>query len=349
MQEVHLRAPLDLLLSPFCAMQPAHDHPTFKWPRQAAERFAASAAAVSQMHAAKLGLTVVACHHTGACHQGISSFAPRQNVRYLGLEAVSADRNQCTTGEAPLRPAGAWSAALPRLLPCLRADAVPLSGPMLGCSAIYAPGGAPLVRLDREEEGMALVQLPLLQGARSVAAAAPRGGQLMGTNLAGVLGAAAVASADAGPAAPYAAYSGGYVVEPVSWEVKVRRNWQAFFAPGKTYASSTGRGNAIPGHLKKFATAHCNSLVSCTSKGHAPFSLRPPQFGFRLMEALGALSYSVWQGGLRRHVAHRIAADGVWRGPLPPLDARTGSGWSLAVAAAAGMVLATLLLRHTKT
>lgn len=65
-QEAHLRKPLDLLLSPFCAMQPAHDHPTFKWPRNAAQRFAASAAAVSQMHAAKLGVAVVACHHTGA-------------------------------------------------------------------------------------------------------------------------------------------------------------------------------------------------------------------------------------------------------------------------------------------
>ncbi|KAL4425775.1 hypothetical protein ABPG75_009791 [Micractinium tetrahymenae] len=250
LQEVHLQEPLDLLLSPFCAMQPAHDHPTFKWPRDAAERFAASAAAVSQMHAAKLGVPVAACHHTGQ-----------------------------------------WAAPLPRLLPFLPTDAVPLSGPMLGCSAIYAPGGSPLARLDREQEGMALVQLPLLQCPRAPAAAQARTGQLAGTLLAGVLGVAAVASADAGPAAPYASYAGGYIVEPASWEVK---------------------------------------------------------YGFRLMEALGALSYNLWQGRLRRRVAQRIAAGGVWRGPMPPLDARTGGGWgwALVAAAAAGAALASMTLLH---
>ncbi|KAL4445826.1 hypothetical protein ABPG77_009025 [Micractinium sp. CCAP 211/92] len=237
-------------LQPMATLQPAHDHPTFKWPRQAAERFAASAAAISQMHAAQLGLAVVACHHTGS-----------------------------------------WTAALPRLLPFLRADPVPLSGPMLGCSAIYAPGGSPLARLSREQEGMALVQLPLLQSAGASGAAAPGSIRLVGTPLASVLGAAAAASADAGPAAPYAAYPGGYIAEPVSWEVK---------------------------------------------------------FGFRLMEALGALSYTVWQRRLRRNVAQLIAANGAWQGPLPPLDPRTRSGWSLALAAAASVALAGLLVWQAK-
>lgn len=126
----------------------------------------------------------------------------------------------------PLLPsalAGSWTAALPRLLPFLRADMVPLSGPMLGCSAIYASGGAPLAKLDREQEAMALVQLPLLESAGVSGAAAPGSVRLAHTPLASVLGAAAAASADAGPAAPYAAYPGGYVVEPVSWEVRVRR------------------------------------------------------------------------------------------------------------------------------
>ncbi len=70
---------------------------------------------------------------------------------------------------------------------------------------------------------MALVQLPLLQSAGASGAAAPGSIRLVGTPLASVLGAAAAASADAGPAAPYAAYPGGYIAEPVSWEVKVRR------------------------------------------------------------------------------------------------------------------------------
>ncbi|PRW58876.1 calcium-binding hemolysin [Chlorella sorokiniana] len=64
-REAHLQEPIHLLISPFCAMQPAHDHPTFKWPREAATRFAAQAAAVSALHAAKLRVPVVACHHTG--------------------------------------------------------------------------------------------------------------------------------------------------------------------------------------------------------------------------------------------------------------------------------------------
>lgn len=123
LQEVYLREPVHLLISPFCAMQPAHDHPTFKasrslwrngwkpmgverllstcraplpaspcprnssphagmplapllpclqWPRAAAERFAAQAQAVSALHAAKLRVPVVACHHTGWSSMGRS-------------------------------------------------------------------------------------------------------------------------------------------------------------------------------------------------------------------------------------------------------------------------------------
>ncbi len=72
------------------------------------------------------------------------------------------------------------------------------------------------------------------------------------------------------------------------------------------------------------------------------------QFGFRLMEALGALSYTVWQRRLRRNVAQLIAANGAWQGPLPPLDPRTRSRWSLALAAAASVALAGLLVWQAK-
>lgn len=66
------------------------------------------------------------------------------------------------------------------------------------------------------------------------------------------------------------------------------------------------------------------------------------------MEALGALSYTVWQRRLRRRVAQLIAANGVWQGPLPTLDARTSSVGSLGLAAAASVALAGLLVWKTK-
>lgn len=118
--------------------------------------------------------------------------------------------------------AGSWSAPLPRLLPFLHADTVPLSGPMLGCSAIYAPGGSLLARLACEQEGIVLVRLPLLQRSGTDASTAATDSQLDVPSLAGVLGAAAAASVDAGPAAPYATFFGGYVVEPASWQIRVR-------------------------------------------------------------------------------------------------------------------------------
>ncbi|KAI7840510.1 hypothetical protein COHA_005809 [Chlorella ohadii] len=187
-REAHLQEPLHLLISPFCAMRPAHDHPTFKWPCEAAERFAAQAAAVSALHAAKLRLPVVACHHTGP-----------------------------------------WSSALPRLLPLLPRDPAPISGPMLGCSAAYAPGGATLAQLAREQEGVLLVQLPLLHpaaagaahSAAEVAAEAAQVAQQTAAQLAPVVGAAAAQSAAAGPGTRYASYPGAYVVEPVSWHVRL--------------------------------------------------------------------------------------------------------------------------------
>jgi len=212
----------------------------------------------------------------------------------------------------PTRPAaGPWASPLPRLLPFLPADRTPMSGPMLGCSAIYAPGGATLARAAAKEEGLVLAHLPLLpqqpqrqrqheeqhrqqqrvsqqQGGSprveqpqheeelstapappppppaSPAPPAPAAGgdRLSGTPLAAVLGAAAAASADAGPGVPYARYSGGFVAEPVSWHMR---------------------------------------------------------YGFPLMEALGSLSYHCWRAGLRASVARSVTADGVWRGPLPQL------------------------------
>lgn len=64
------------------------------------------------------------------------------------------------------------------------------------------------------------------------------------------------------------------------------------------------------------------------------------------MEALGALSYNVWRKHLRQQVAQRIAAEGIWRGPLPLLDAGAGSAWGpvLVLSGAAGMVLAAAIM-----
>ena len=57
------------------------------------------------------------------------------------------------------------------------------------------------------------------------------------------------------------------------------------------------------------------------------------RLGFPLMERLGALSYAGWLAGRRRRVALAAAADGTWRGPVPPLQDE-GVGWM----AAAGVV-----------
>lgn len=127
-------------------------------------------------------------------------------------------------------PAGPWSSALPRLLPLLPRDAAPICGPMLGCSAAYAAGGTTLAQLARDQEGMLLVQLPFLQpqtasaagsADKAAAAAAAESAQQTATQLEGTVGAAAAASAAAGPATRYAHFAGGYVVEPVSWHVRL--------------------------------------------------------------------------------------------------------------------------------
>lgn len=114
--------------------------------------------------------------------------------------------------------AGAWASPLPRLLPLLSRSAVPISGPMLGRSALYAPGGAPLVQLGRDEERMALAHLPLLQPP-GTAEAARGSSRAVASEVAAAVGAAAAASAAAGAATPYAHYFGGFVVEPVSWHM----------------------------------------------------------------------------------------------------------------------------------
>lgn len=65
MQKAHCHQRLDLLVAPFCGMAARPDHPTFNWPPEAAERFAAAASAAPRLHAAKLRVHTVACHHCG--------------------------------------------------------------------------------------------------------------------------------------------------------------------------------------------------------------------------------------------------------------------------------------------
>ncbi|PSC75297.1 UPF0187, chloroplastic [Micractinium conductrix] len=181
--EGHRRERLDLLVSPFCAMAPRHDHPTFGWPAPAAERFSANAAGVVRQHAVKLRLHAVACHHTGP-----------------------------------------WSSPLPRLLPFLPHERVPLSGPMLGATAVYAPDGSALAQLGIAQEGLALVQLPLLQRPRGEPMPPPP--PLAGSALAAVAGAGAAASADAGPDAPFAWYAGGMAAA-----IAAEGTWQGAVPP----------------------------------------------------------------------------------------------------------------------
>lgn len=90
---------------------------------------------------------------------------------------------------------------------------------MLGATAVYAPDGSALAQLGIAQEGLALVQLPLLQRPRGEPMPPPP--PLAGSALAAVAGAGAAASADAGPDAPFAWYAGGYVVEPSCWQVAV--------------------------------------------------------------------------------------------------------------------------------
>lgn len=94
---------------------------------------------------------------------------------------------------------------------------------MLGCSAVYAPGGAELAALGPDGEGLALAQLPLLQRPRPHLHEQQQQQPTisLGGQLEAALGAAAVASAAAGPATPYASFPGGYVVPPVSWEMRL--------------------------------------------------------------------------------------------------------------------------------
>lgn len=224
--------------------------------------------------------------------------------------------------------AGPWASPLPQLLPLLPPDPVPLSGPMLGCSAIYAPGGTALAEAAGPgEEGLLLAHLPLLQQPRPAAlgttdtaalaagtAALPAGREVAaggsgaalvsreldgselrgseiggGAELARVMGAAAAASAAAGPQVPYAYYPGGYVIEPPGWQMR---------------------------------------------------------WGFPLMESLGSFSYHCWRAAQRARVARAIAAQGSWQGPMPvpgaDVHARCcggsgGGGWGRV--ALAGVVL----------
>lgn len=212
---------------------------------------------------------------------------------------------------------GPWSSALPRLLPLLPRDPAPITGPMLGCSAVYAAGGVLVAQLARQQEGMLLVQLPLLEpttaaegavagvievapaaaghaagAAARAASAAATSAQQVTAQLARIVGAAAAESAAAGPSTPYARYAGGYVVEPVSWHV---------------------------------------------------------QLGFTLMETLGSFSYHCWSARQRRQVAQAIAANGTWQGPVPPIN--SGAAWPLgmvaaAAVAAAGLAAAVALRAH---
>ena len=219
-QEAHRAQPLDLLLAPFCAMQPAHDHPTFSWPRQAAQRFAAQAAAVSRLHALKLGLHVVACHHTGGWAEGGGHRDVCVARAWQPTRPSSRPRVPPLAPTTNLRPAGPWQSPLPRLLPFLARDPTPISGPMLGCSAIYSPGGEPLAQLGSGEEGLLLAHLPL--GLQRPRPAPPSSGvsTAVDPRLASLVGEAAARSAAGGTAIPYAAHSGGYCVGPVSWHVR---------------------------------------------------------------------------------------------------------------------------------
>jgi hypothetical protein len=156
------------------------DHPTFKWPRPAAVRLAAASASVARLHSIKLRAYAVACHHTGP-----------------------------------------WASPLPRLLPLLPRDPVPLSGPMLGCSAVYSPTGEALAEMQPGREGLALANLPLLRQPHVVQRGAAGGAaELVDGELVAAAGAAAAAAAACGPAAPYARFPGGYVIEPAGWQVR---------------------------------------------------------------------------------------------------------------------------------
>lgn len=249
LQEAHLRKPLDLLVAPFCAMASNPNHPTFAWPEAAAARLAAQSAGAARYHAAKLGVHAVAAHHSGAVMIAKSMLvtAGLGWLHWLAGGCVQAfmggdtgaarDRPARNWPPPPVLPtaAGPWKTWLPRLLPLLPADPVPLDGPMLGASGIYAPGGTPLAQADPASEGLLLAQLPLLQhppaGAVAPAAEAPApaaaagGGvastsPLAGSALAAAAGAEAMAALAAGPAAPYARYPGGYCMQPAGWQVR---------------------------------------------------------------------------------------------------------------------------------
>ena len=55
----------------------------------------------------------------------------------------------------------------------------------------------------------------------AAASAAATSAQQVTAQLARIVGAAAAETAAAGPSTPYARYAGGYVVEPVSWHVRL--------------------------------------------------------------------------------------------------------------------------------
>lgn len=76
LQAAHRHEPIDLLVAPFCAMASSPDHPTFKWPADRAERFAAAAAGVARLHAVKLRAPVVAAHHCGPWASPLPALLP---------------------------------------------------------------------------------------------------------------------------------------------------------------------------------------------------------------------------------------------------------------------------------